>query len=504
MTKKLILSLALISSILISQAKEFNIKTYGAKPNENSTEAIQKAIDTCNEWGGGTVLVPSGKYIIGTIKLKSYVNLHLEQGAVLQASLNLDDYLTTFRIHGMILCEDAEQVSITGLGTIHARGIDFYDPSQNHTYDEFDKKYTRQKEGYMPKGKFYSDGPIKRKPKPGMTVTFYHCSHVRIQDITIKDTPDWAIRLGYCEDVNVDGITILNNLMIPNSDGVHCTVSRNVRITDCNIIAGDDAIIVTGFPLEFETPAYNMEHVKNRPFGNKSIYSENYVVGNCNLRSRSSGIRVGYGQHPTRNCVFSNINIYGSNRGIGVFAHDSVNIENLVFSNFTIETKLHNGQWWGNGEPIHISIIPRFEGIVAGEVKNVQFNNIIAKGDQGILLYGLEESKMHDISFRNVQLKITKGKETMDYGGNIDLRPTVVEDKMLFEHDIPGIYAQFVEGLTIEDFKLTWDDDLPTFFTYPVQCVSVNNLEIDDFEGSCNPNFMDSDGFKLENTTLKE
>ncbi|MBS0000319.1 MAG: hypothetical protein KFF73_15160, partial [Cyclobacteriaceae bacterium] len=145
---------------------EYNIVDFGAKINEKSTAAIQNAVNQCFDDGGGKVIVPAGKFITGTIVLKSRVNLHLEAGAILEASLNLDDYISTFRTHGMIFSEDAIGVSITGEGTIHARGIEFYDPAQNHTYEEFDKSLTRQKENYMPEGEFYSDGPIKRRPKP--------------------------------------------------------------------------------------------------------------------------------------------------------------------------------------------------------------------------------------------------------------------------------------------------------------------------------------------------
>ena len=150
--------------------------------------------------------------------------------------------------------------------------------------------------------------------------------------------------------------------MIPNSDGIHCTASRNIRIVNCNIRAGDDAIIITGFARIENTPGFNSNEQDKYTHGNKTIYAENIQVSNCHLQSRSSGIRIGYGQHPIRRCIFTNIVIHDSNRGIGVFARDASTIEELVFSNIIIETRLHNGQWWGNGEPIHLSAISRFEG----------------------------------------------------------------------------------------------------------------------------------------------
>lgn len=487
-----------------AQAKQYDILDYGAQPGQHATREIQKTIDACAKDGGGMVVIPAGKFISGTLILKSHVNVYLEQGAVLLGSANIDDYQSTFRTHGVFFCEDAINVSITGPGTIDAGGSRFYDSTQNHVYEEFDKYQTRQKEQYMPEGKFYSDGPIKRLPKPGMTIAFYHCSQVRLSDFTLRDTPSWAVRLAYCEGVLVHGLSILNNLMIPNSDGVHCTASRNVRMSDCHISAGDDAFIVTGFSLDEDQVGFDHEKQLLRPYGNKSIYAENINVNNCQFQSRSSGIRIGYGQHPIRHCVFTNIQIYDSNRGIGIFAHDATDIEELIFSNITIETRLHNGQWWGNGEPIHISAISRFDGEPAGHVRNVQFNNIIATGEHGLLFYGTGESHLENIRMNNVHLTVKKGRETLTYGGNFDLRPAIPIAMQLFEHDIPGIYAQYVDGLSFTDCSINWGDGLPDFFTHALHCQHVRDLYLDHLTGTANPACPDCEAIKLEDSSLTE
>jgi len=357
--------IAVFLVMIVSQtlnAMDYNIVDFGAVSNKISTSAIQKTIDVCYQNGGGTVIVPAGTFITGTLFLRTNINLYLEQGAELKSSENLEDFLVSSVEYGMIFCQDAYNISITGKGTINGMGSRFYESDQNHVYPEFDKKLIRQKEGYMPEGEFFKDGPLKRKQAPGMAIVFFHCNHVSIKEITVKDTPIWAIRFGYCDDVLVEGITILNNLMIPNSDGIHLTVSRNVRITDCDIRAGDDCIIVTGFTKIEDTPGFNSKEQDKYLHGNKTIYAENIQVSNCHLQSRSSAIRIGYGQHPIRRCIFNNIIISESNRGIGIYARDSSSIEELIFSNIIIDTRLHNGQWWGHGEPIHLSAISRFAG----------------------------------------------------------------------------------------------------------------------------------------------
>ncbi len=485
----------------VVQRSDFIITSYGSTIGEISTESIQRAIDECEAAGGGRVIVPAGTFITGTLFLKSNVNLHLEHGAVLKGSTNLNDYSRQGRSPGIIYCEDAINVAISGTGTIDGSGDSFYDFSVNHVYNEFDKQRTRQKENYMPEGVFFTDGPVKRKRSPGMTIVFFHCNNVSVSGITVKDTPIWAFRFGFCDGVLVDGVTIKNNPLVPNSDGIHCTISRNIRISNCNISGGDDAIVLTGFPKDEETPGLNTTEQAQHTYGNKTIYGENMTVTNCVLKSSSAGIRIGYGQHPIRRCTFSNIIIHDSHRGIGIFAHDASNIEDLLFSNIIIETRLHNGQWWGHGEPIHLSSVSRFEGLKAGQIKNVQFNNIIATGEQGILVYGLDDSPMENITFNHIKLHMRNGKETMAYGGNFDLRPATPISMQIFEHDIPGIYAQHVNGLALRDFSLSWGPDLPSFFTHGIECVNVTDLAVDNFKGSGNPNASGSQKMKLTNTS---
>jgi hypothetical protein len=103
-----------------------------------------------------------------------------------------------------------------------------------------------------------------------------------------------------------------------------------------------------------------------------------------------------------------------------------------------------------------------------------------------------------------VQLRMRKGKETMAYGGNFDLRPVPEKALRMFEHDIPGIYAQHVNKLDIRNFNLSWGNDLPSFFTHGIECKDVSDLMISDFAGAGNPNAPGSEKMKLENSTFRK
>ena len=216
--------------------------------------------------------------------------------------------------------------------------------------------------------------------------------------------------------------------------------------------------------------------------------SENITITNCTLVSRSSGIRIGgFDQNSMRNCIFSNITITNSNRGIGIFARDEGSIENMIFNNIVIDTRLHTGDWWGNGEPIHLSAVRLTKGVRLGRIRNVKFQNIIARGEAGIVVYGTDESVVEDVSFENVTLHIADSRLNDVAGGNFDLRPVLYPKLQLFSHDIPGFYAQYVKGLRLRDFDLTWGAVHQSFFTHGIEVNNFEGVTIDNFHGTAAP-----------------
>jgi polygalacturonase len=467
---------------------EYFITAFGARGDGSTlcTGSIQRAIDACHKAGGGTVVVPAGNFVTGTMVLKSDVEFHLQQGARLVGSPDTADYRVGGQRRGMVFAYQAKHITLSGEGEICGRGSAFHRTGRAHMGQDFDRRVTRQGEDYLPAGQVPGDGPIAYDYRPGMLVVILQCEQVAIKDLTFRDSPEWTFRIADCDNVSVTGISILNNLMIPNSDGIHCTTSRNVRISGCDIRAGDDAIIVTGFGtlVEVGGDINTRLDYSTREYGNKTGYAENVTVTNCILQSRSAGIRVGYGINPIRNCVFSNLVIHDSNRGIGVFSRDDGSIEDILFSDIIIKNRLHSGHWWGNGEPIHVSAVKQDPDIPAGPVRNIRFRNIIAESESGILIYGTEESPVKNVQLEDVSIHIARGTYTDSYGGNFDLRPVYTTDLGVFRHDIPALYSQYTEGLTIRDLTVSWGNDLPLWMTQAVHCTDFTNLTIDGFYGA--------------------
>ncbi len=461
------------------QSDVYDITSYGAVAGEKhiNTSAIQAAINTCSQSGGGKVIIPAGTFYSGSLELLSNVHLYLETGAILKGSTNIEDFNLKGRKRGLLFAFNQKSITISGDGEVCGNGTRYHDSSRPHNSEDFDRQYIRQGDDYMAEGFDFSDGPIWKDIRPGMTVVFINCEDVNIRDICISDTPSWALKIGYCDNVIVHGLTIMNNLLVPNSDGIHCAASRNVCISDCDIRAGDDAIIVTSLNEDEEIRATVSDTAT--PYGSLTNFAENIVVSNCVLQSRSAGIRVGYGEFPIRNCIFSNLVIYDSNRGLGVFARDGVTIENILFTDIIIRNRIHSGHWWGNGEPIHVSTVPQNEGIAGGDLKNIRFNNIIADSETGIIVWGSEYNRIKDIQFHNVQLNIHKSKLDMEYGGNIDLRPSFPDSLKIFSFDLPGMYIQQADDISIRDFKLTWDEDVAEYFTHGIHLKDVTGFYID-------------------------
>ena len=464
----------------------YMITDYGAVPGPESvnTRAIQDAVDDCGAHGGGTVVVPPGEFVTGTIRLKSNVHLSLESGAVLKGTRLMSGYYLAGIRRGILFADDAADITISGRGCIDGNGTSFFHTDRLNPAG-VEKQYTRQGEEYMDPKFGGGEGPIACDARPGMMVDFLRCSNIAIRDVTLKDSPEYCVRIGTCENVVISGVTVANNPLIPNNDGIHCTTSRNVRISDCHVVAGDDAIIVTGFPYDMDSTGLGKAVPASN--GNRTNRAEYVVVTNCTLSSRSVAIRVGYGDNDIRNCTFQNIVIENSNRGIGVFARDTGSIRNILFSGIIIESRLFTGGWWGAGEPIHVSAVPETKGVRVGSIDGITFDNIRAESESGIVLCGVGPCTISHIVLNNVRLVVKGGPLDASYGGHIDLRPAWSGESRVFRHDIPGLYARHITDSRIDNFTLSWEGRLPPFYTHGIAIDSSTAVDIRGFRGNHAP-----------------
>lgn len=308
-----------------------NIKTFGAVGDGKTlnTTALQNAIDEAKARGEGLV-IPAGTYLTGTLLLKG-VSLHLESGAVLKASENLEDYpVQPFHhnemgdLQALLVNIGFDNVCIDGSGTIDLSGKSFYDTS---TYNVPESRVP-----FTGAQRAECTHPIGRRPN--QCIFFHNSKNITLRGIRIIDAPCWTVTMSVCENVKILNLTIDTDLNIPNNDGIHICSSNGVIISDCNISSGDDCIAVSGITA-WEKPA------------------ENIVITNCVLRSCSKAIVLGYVYSEVRNVLISNVVIRESNRGLTIMCNDKCSVvENVRAENMIIDTRVRAGNWWGNGEPI--------------------------------------------------------------------------------------------------------------------------------------------------------
>jgi parallel beta-helix repeat protein len=449
-----------------------DVVSYGAKPDGRTlnTKAINQAISACSMAGGGTVVFPAGQYLSGSIYLLNNVTLQLEAGAVIVGSTNLDDYVLESppgsaprSWAGLLTARNASHIAITGRGIIEGNAIAFVDPVKLKLREEldYDKKYTRQGEDFMNPKFGTADGPLDPHERPNNMLRFFNCTNILLHGVTLQNSPLWNVHFVQCEQVNVTAVSINSfggGRRVPNDDGIDLSDTKNVHISDCDIQNGDDSIVVLG--------------------------GEKITVANCTLSSRSAAVRVGFASQDIRDCVFANLVIFDSNRGLAVNVRGSNSIENVLFSDIVIQTRLVTGHWWGKGEPIQVSALPWNPKInQIGHIKNVRFRNITAEGPAGIIVYGCEQSIIKDLLFQDVRVSVKHSPLQDSYGGNFDLRGCLNVPTAVFAHDIPAFYARYVDGVKMEGFEVEWAGGLASFFSHGIQFEDFHNIDIDGFRG---------------------
>ncbi|WP_295728754.1 glycoside hydrolase family 28 protein [uncultured Limosilactobacillus sp.] len=365
----------------------------GLSTTTNATSVIQAAIDQCSQHGGGQVVIPAGCYVIDSLLLKSNVDLHLAAGAKLLGSGNEEHYhhrpgpfellKNETPISGLIYADGQENIAITGQGTIDGNYQQFILPNQE---DEVHLKFYKY-------------------PRP-MMIYFENCRDVLIQGITIQNSPFWTVHLVGDLNTEIDHVTIENEVRMPNTDGVDVDRSKNTYIHDCQIHTGDDAICPK---CTEETSQYGDV--------------ENLTVINCRIITQSSAVKFGSSSFGNfSNCVFRHLVVRDTNRGLAFQLRDPGSARNIIFEDIDIATKHYSKEWWGSGEPIYITLLPREPKtqLAGSTISNVTFKNVKCRAENGILLAGYQAGVIRDIRFEQVTLALQRPLgEMVEY----DLRP---------------------------------------------------------------------------------
>lgn len=358
------------------------------------TDILQNAIDDLSASGGGRVTIPRGRWVAGAIVLKSGVELHVPMGAVLACSKNYDDFeagtvsvIAEDSDRGFIVARDAENISITGKGTIHGSGPDWC-----------------SREGLF-------DGVKWAKFHRPRMVVFEACQNVEISDVTFLEAPMWTIHLVACKQIRVTDVSILNDMLMPNTDGVNFDSCQDAYMSGCKIVAADDSVCVK--TCDKLDPALEMA-------------AERINVTNCHFTSRSCSVKIGTETHQdVRDVIFSGLTITGTNRAFGVMARDGGTIERIRFANSTVDCSQAPHTYWGSGEPISVVSHSRVPGKAPSIVRDVAIQGISGRCEGAIVVHGSPDQQIENVMISGVNLRQEAGEFAHELF--LDLRP-VPED----------------------------------------------------------------------------
>ena len=400
--------------ILSVNAERIDMRQAGANPSgiKLNTVLINKTIEKLNANGGGTLFFPAGKYLTGAIKLKSNITIELEAGATLLFSDNFDDYLpyVEMRHEGimmnsfspLIYAVDAENITIKGEGKIDGQGkkwwdeffrviVDLKDNGKRdiNKYQPMWDKANDVKKLYAETNEDYISSMQRRFFRPPF-IQPIRCKNVRIEGITIVNSPFWTVNPEFCENVTVDRVTIANPLS-PNTDGINPESCRYVHISNCHISVGDDCITLkSGRDLQ----ARNL----NAP-------NENITITNCTMLAGHGGVVIGSEMSGgVKKVVISNCVFDGTDRGIRIKSTrgrggvvEDIQINNIVMRNIQEEAIVLDMLYSKMPiEPV-TDRTPIFRNI---NISNVTGSDVLIP----IKIRGLEESPISNISFTNINI----------------------------------------------------------------------------------------------------
>lgn len=406
---------AMDSSTNVIDATKAGVVGDGATIN---TAAIQKLIDDTSAVGGGVIEFPAGQYLTGTIQLKSGVTLRIDDSATLLGSTDAADYrnLDPF-LDGsgnqmgssLIVAVDADNVGIEGKGTIDGQGLKL--AANQH--------------------------PFVVRP---FLLRWLNCKNVSLHEIHLTNPGAWTLNFFQTDGAVIDGVKIRSRAeKLQNNDGIDLDSSQNIKITNCDIVSGDDAIVI--------------KTTSKQP-------SQNIDATNCDISTHTNAIKFGtesigdFENISVSNCRITNTGM----SGIVLNSVDGGNIRHVNISDITMD---------GVAAPICVRLGARLKTFRTGDtamphpgtISDVAISNVTAKNVRsiGILINGVPGYPVGVITLSNIQIAVRGGGTADDAAVQLPEKATSYPEYSMFGKTLPayGLYARHVDGLTLHNVQLT-------------------------------------------------
>ena len=443
MNAKMILSIALLFFTLTGSAKDYRASFFGIESNGTTlnTSSIQKAIDHIHENGGGRLVFYVGRFVTGSIYLKSNVTIHLEEGAMLVGSLNPFDYDRHGFWTALIFAHDQQNIGITGKGGIDGRG---YQVAQN--------VLSMVHKGILKDSNLRNDRPHEGlRPQ---NIYFKGCINVVIQGITLKNPACWNQQYDQCKNLLVENITV-DSKNYWNNDGIDIVDCDSVIIRNNYFDAADDGICLKSHNADF--------------------LCQNVRITNNRIRSSANGIKFGTSSlGGFKNIQIINNTVFDTYRSAITFAAvDGGVVENITVDSLTA---------LNTGNVIFLRIGERKPG-KKGSMKNISISNVYAevpatKADAGypyegpvedlprnispVSMVGMPDVAIENIVLKNVEIHYPGGgnpnyaKVALDQLDKVPEHAAKYPEFSMFK-ELPawGFYLRHARGIIFENVTIS-------------------------------------------------
>lgn len=364
----------------------FRVTDFGAKGDGTTkcTAAIQAAIDACNAAGGGTVEIPAGVYVSGSIFLKSNVDFYVGPGATIKGSPDKEDYNaadvcpqngtsaaeSSFGAH-LILCIEQHNVTVRGPGTIDGNSLAFIVDAN---------------------GKPWPGGQAKIPWRPSQMLFFVESTHLRLRDINLVNSPYWSCFLHGCTYVQVNGMNVstIRNPHTHNGDGIDIDCCKYVNVSDCIIDTADDCITLRA----------NAKRLKRKQD------CMHVTISNCVLSSPCNAFRFGVGDRLIANIAISNIAVHNARTAVNFVSAWSSNSRGTDFRNIRI-----------SGFTVECGTFCRMFHYRAKDTKfeNIHYSDVSGTVTGPSFVFGKKSAPFRNVTFSNVNLE--HGVESLNVEG---------------------------------------------------------------------------------------
>jgi hypothetical protein len=259
-------------------------------------------------------------------------------------------------------------------------------------------------------------------------------------------------------------VTVRNRLDVPNCDGIDPDHCQDVEIRRCRITSGDDAIVI-----------------KTTRQTNDYGPSSNITVRDCVLETQDAGLKIGTETtSDIHDILFQRCTIISGSRGLTIQLRDEGSVYNVRFRDIRFTSRYYGDPWWGRGEGISLTALPRMPETKLGTMHHITLQNIIGRAENSGRIQGVAASRIHDVLLDGVAVMLDRW--TKYPGGLFDNRPTTPLEA-IEAHGNPGFSIRNADDVTLKNCSVRWGRNVPDYFTFALESENVTNLGLTGFKG---------------------